>query len=207
MIREACVETLSECVAAAQKGADRLELCADLYLDGLTPSVELIRSVQARVDIPIRAMIRPRGGDFSYTESELEEMGQSIEDCKQLAVDGVVFGVCKGSDLDIAVIRELAQLAQPLKVVIHKAIDTCADPLKELQRLIDLQLIDGVLTSGKGKTAYEGMTLLQEMQALAGNQLEVIACGKVTDQNIDDLSAQLPVRAWHGKLIVGELVE
>ena len=173
MIREACVETLSQSVAAAKKGADRLELCADLHLDGLTPSVELIKSVQARVDIPIRVMIRPRGGNFSYTESELEEMRQSIKDCKQLGVDGVVFGVCKGNDLDITVIRELAQLAQPLKVVIHKAIDTCSDPLTALQKLIDLQLIDGVLTSGKGKTAYEGMTLLQEMQALAGNQLEI----------------------------------
>ena len=205
LIREACVETLAQCMTAEQKGADRLELCADLHLDGLTPSIALIKKVQAQVNIPIRVMIRPRAGDFNYSATELATMKQSISECKLLGVDGVVFGVCKGGALDLDAIGELAEVSQPLKVVIHKAIDTCDDPLAELQKLMELGKIDGILTSGKGKTAFEGMVLLRQMQALAGDKLELIACGKVTDQNLKALSKQLPVRAWHGRLIAGEL--
>ena len=205
VILEACVETLSQCVAAERNGADRLELCADLHYDGLTPPIELIREVQLEVTIPIHVMIRPRPGDFTYTDDELDRMAKSIEACKALGVAGVVFGICKGEQLDLAVIKRLSILAKPLKVVIHKAIDVCANPLEDLKRLIDLQTVDGVLTSGKARTAYEGMHLLQRMVALAGDELEVIACGKVTTDNLDDLKNQLPARAWHGKLIVGEL--
>lgn len=206
-IKEACVETLAQCVLAQAQGADRLEICADLELDGLTPAGSLIDSAREVVQIPIRVMIRPRSGGFWYSDEEFSEMKRSIILCKELNVEGVVFGITnkEGSSLDIEKIHELAEFAEPLKVTVHKAIDSCADPVSELQKLIKLGNVHSVLTSGKAPTAMEGKEMLRQMLALALDSIEVIACGKVTNENIQVLDQELHASAYHGKLIVGYL--
>lgn len=123
-IKEACVENLEQAIHAEKMGADRIELCADLHLDGLTPSKELILKVKECLGIPCRVMVRPRAGDFIYSGAELAEMEATINFCKEAGVEGVVFGVLnKEKHLDMNAISRLAALAKPLKVVIHKAID------------------------------------------------------------------------------------
>ena len=206
-IKEACVETLEQAVIAERKGADRVELCADLALDGLTPSEELMREAKTALTVPIRAMIRPRGGDFFYSGKEIAEMKASIDLCREIGIEGVVFGMTDNThiQLDTKLISELADHAGPLKVTIHKAIDVCRDPLAELGKLLDLGTIDAVLTSGKAATAQEGTALLKMMVQLATDQLEVIACGKVTLQNLPRLHLEVGSGAYHGKKIVGSL--
>ena len=207
MIKEACVETVEQCVVAEKKGADRVELCADLVHDGLTPNPEVIRQAFQQLTIPIRVMIRPRAGDFVYSQEEVTQMKRSIDFCKSVGVEGVVFGACtREGTLDSTVIKVLTEYAKPLKVTIHKAIDSCKSPLDELKRLKELKGIDGVLTSGKASTAMEGIASLRSLVALAGDNIEVIACGKVTDENLPALHKIIQARAYHGKRIVGPLI-
>ncbi|MEL6562155.1 MAG: copper homeostasis protein CutC [Bacteroidota bacterium] len=204
-IKEACVETLTQAVNAERKGADRIELCADLSNDGLTPDDELIALVQKRVRVPVRVMIRPREGDFCYSDAELTTMKRAIDFCKNGGVQGVVFGVCKPDfTLDIETIRELAMHAKPLKVTIHKAIDTINDQVEGIRELSKLKLIDSVLSSGGKRTALEGIDVLKSMIENSGT-IQVIACGKVTDSNLPSLHGLLNADAYHGKLIVGEI--
>jgi len=206
MIKEACVESIDQCIQAQLLGADRIELCADLKSDGLTPSHKDISTAFERLTIPIRVMIRPRAGDFVYNEEEIQQMKTDIEFCKSIGVEGVVFGVCTTqATLDLDLISELAQLASPLKVVIHKAIDHCVDPLSELKRLNKIKKVNAVLTSGKSKTAIEGIPFLKSLLCTAGPELEIVACGNITKDNLEHIHHELGARAYHGKLIVGDL--
>ena len=206
-LKEACVETLDQCKAAERQGADRIELCADLIRDGLTPSMELIEEAKKHVNIPIHVMIRPVPDGFCYNDQELNMMKASIDFCKKVGVKGVVFGVTSSDEkhLDISRISELSVLAEPLNTTIHRAIDTCSESKKELVKLIKLGTVNSVLTSGKADTAFSGLGLLKEMIDIAGEQIEIVVCGKVTNDNVDDLHNTLGARVYHGKLIVGQL--
>lgn len=205
-IIEACVEGVDQAVRAAQLGADRIELCARLDLDGLTPEKEVIRRVNEKIDIPVRVMIRPRPGDFNYTKAEIDEMKASIEICKEIGVAGVVLGVTTYNDsLDISTIAALSDHASPLKVTIHKAIDSVTDPVAEIEGLTKIDGIDSILTSGRKRTCLEGEKLIKALIASAGSSIDVIVCGSVTNQNIASVHDKFKARAYHGKLIVGSL--
>lgn len=206
LLKEACVGNLKEAINAEKQGADRLELCAELHLGGTTPSEELILQAKQQLHIPLRIMIRPRGGDFVYTEEELQEMRASIEFCKSAGVEAVVFGILdKENQLDLPRISELARLAQPLKVVIHKAIDLTPDPLEAAKQLCRIEEIDTILTSGGQPTAFEGREVLQRMIDSCGEKLEIMPGGKVSHSNLKELHGLLGAKAYHGKLIVGDL--
>lgn len=206
LIKEACVGNLKEAINAEKQGADRLELCAELHLGGTTPSEELILQAKQRVHIPLRIMIRPRGGDFVYSEEELQEMKASIEFCKTAGVEAVVFGILdRDNRLNLEKISELATLAQPLKVVVHKAIDVTPNPLEAAKALCELEEIDTILTSGGQATAFEGKEVLKEMIESCGKKLEIMPAGKVSDSNLEELHKILGATAYHGKLIVGNL--
>ncbi len=206
IIKEACVGNLNEAIKAEKQGADRLELCAELHLGGTTPSEELILQAKQRVHIPLRIMIRPRGGDFVYSEEELQEMRASIEFCKTAGVEAVVFGILdKDNRLDLEKISELARLAQPLKVVVHKAIDLTPDPLEAAKALYELEGIDTILTSGGQPTAFEGKEVLQQMIECCGDKIQIMPGGKVSEDNLEQLNDLLGAKAYHGKLIVGSL--
>jgi len=205
-IKEACVETLEQAVKAEEKGADRIEICSCLSLDGLTPKSELIEAVLNAVSIPVRVMIRPRSGDFCYSKDELTKMTNSIEFCKKLGVEGVVFGVLnKNKSLNIEALNLLIKVAKPLKVVIHKAIDEVYDLEASLQELLKLKGVDTVLTSGGKSTAFDGAENLLKMMKVTGSELEIMPAGKITQLNLTELDLLLSAKAYHGKLIVGEL--
>ena len=205
-IKEACVTSKAEAVTAALKGANRLELCVNLECGGLTPSSSIINEVMAQVQIPVRVMIRTRSGDFIYNDAEIEQMKASIASCKTAQVEGIVFGVLnEGNTLNLKAIKELSEYAQPLKIVIHKAIDACEDPVVALKSLLKLSLIDTVLTSGGRETAEDGIPILAQMIKIAGSKIEIMPAGKITKHNLTKLHSHLAARAYHGKLIVGAL--
>ena len=208
LVREACVENVAECVLAEKRGANRLELCSDLANDGLTPSEELLDEVMAQVDIRIKAMVRPRAGGFLYSEDEVKQMAEEIAFFKSKGVYGVVFGVTTAeNNLDIPVIKRLAQLAKPMNVCVHKAIDTVNDTWADFQRLYnEVPEVDAVLTSGGEPTAKDGAALLRKMTELGGDKLKVVVAGKVTNDNIDELFDLIGSPEYHGKKIVGPLV-
>lgn len=205
-LKEACVENLEQALKAESKGANRIELCANLELDGLTPSRELIMEASSQLKIPLRIMIRPRGGNFSYSAGEVKEMIASIKFCKEVGVDGVIFGLLNDKkNLDLEKIRLLTKMAAPMKVGIHKAIDQTINPLENLRKLIKIPGITSVLTSGGAPTAMEGKDTIKKMLQLSGKELEIVPAGKISAFNISQLHEYFGARAYHGKRIVGNL--
>jgi len=204
-VKEACVESLEEALKAEKLGADRVELCADLSQDGITPERNVIEKAKAELKIPFRVMIRPRGGDFVYSEAEFEVMKQDISFCKAIGVEGVVFGILKeDKTLDLDRISTLVALSKPLKVVIHKAIDETPDILKATEELSKIDGISTILSSGGKATAKEGISTLKGMIAIAGNKLEIMPAGRVKNKNLDEMHKSIGARAYHGRRILGE---
>jgi len=205
-IKEACVETLDQAIKAEAKGADRLELCAYLAFDGLTPAPDLISEVIESVNIPVRVMIRPRNGNFVYNEDELEHMKACVEFCKKKGAEGVVFGVLhENNALNIEAIEMLTEVAKPLKVVIHKAFDNTPDLQEALTQLISIEGIDTILTSGGKSNAFDGAENLKALLKQAGTQIEIMPAGKITQFNLTEFHHMVDAEVYHGRLIVGEL--
>ncbi len=206
MIIEACVETIDEALKAQENGADRIELCANLKEGGITPSFGLISSAKTLLNIPFMVMIRPRGGDFIYNNREIEIMKKDIDLCKQLEVDGIVLGLLdQEQSIDLNKTRILCEYAFPLQVTFHKAIDETTDPVSELVRLKDTEIVNRVLTSGGANSALEGKETLNQMIILAENDISIIVAGGITRDNLDIIIRAMPAREYHGRKIVGDL--
>lgn len=200
--REACVEGLDEALIAAKQGADRLELCARLDLDGLTPDQATLRAIKAQVNIPLRVMIRPRAGNFVYSPSEIAAMDAGIDFCHALGVEGVVFGILTSrGTVDLPTTQRLIERARPLKVTFHRAIEQTPDLERALRQLIDHTGVDAILTSGGATHAIDNLSRLERLISLAQDR-ELIVCGKVTATNLPLLHAQLRARAYHGRRIM-----
>ncbi len=203
---EACVETIQEALSAQGKGADRIELCGDLSVGGVTPSYGLIAEIKKRLRIPMMVMIRPRGGDFMYDDMEIEIMKTDIQACKELGVQGVVFGLLtKEGRIDLEKTKILANLAKPLQVTFHKAIDDTPDLIEAIRQLSAIPGIQRVLTSGGTATALEGKEVLNEMIRTANDKLTILAAGKVTHENLEHIKRSIPTTEFHGRKIVGNL--
>jgi copper homeostasis protein len=206
MVLEACVETYEEALRAEINGADRIELCADLHLGGITPSHRLIDTVRIKLNIPVMVMIRPRGGNFVYDAKEIRIMKQSIDMCKSLNVKGVVFGLLEDkNNIDVRNTRILADYSHPLHVTFHKAIDASGDLIKSVNELKQIPGITRILTSGGKPTALEGAQLLNKMIQATEGALKILAAGRITDRNLAELSSILQTDEFHGRRIVGDL--
>jgi copper homeostasis protein len=205
MFFEACVETLDEALNAEKKGAHRIELCSRLDLDGLTPSPELIRKVCGELKIPVMVMIRPRGGDFVYSQDEIIRMKEEIDLAKSLGVSGIVFGLLTPDNhIDTENCLLLTAAAFPLPVTFHKAIDLLDDPAVGVRQLKKVPGITRILTSGGKPTAREGAEKIKEMIREAENKIIILVAGKVTNENVLEISQLTGDVEFHGRRIVGE---
>ncbi len=202
MIKEACIENFTQALAAQQAGADRVELCENLAVGGTTPSYGTIKACMEKLEIPPFVMIRPRGGDFTYSAEELEIMQEDIDRCKELGVPAVVFGLLTADgEIDVANTRMLVERARPMQVTFHKAFDELANPLAGIDTLVELG-VDRLLTSGTKATAKEGTEILTQLIERANGKLTIVAAGKVTRDNLADLSQAIQTTEFHGKAIV-----
>lgn len=186
LLLEICVETLADSIAAREGGADRLELCARLDLEGLTPALDLVQAVKAAVALPVMAMVRPRGGDFDYTPDELAAMRASIKPLIAAGADGLVFGVLRpGRSIDRDACARLVQECAGRPVVFHRAFDLVADRTAALEQLIDLGF-RRVLTSGGGARAAEPQCIseLRRQIAQARGRIEIMPGGGIRPDNI-----------------------
>lgn len=206
MIKEACVDSLENAMTAQQQGADRIELCSRLDLDGLSPDLELIDKTLSSLTIPVKVMIRPRSGNFVCLESELESMENEIDQCKVMGVTEVVFGVLnQKNEIDMKATARLAKRSLPMKVTFHKAIDHTPNILEGLEALKSIPEITSILTSGGKMTALKGQNVLKKMIQLSQDQLVIIPAGQITDQNINELHASIGATEYHGRRILGNL--
>lgn len=201
-IKEACVESTIQAVLAQNNGANIIELCANLSEDGLTPAPKLIIDVQSSLDIPVKVMIRPRSGNFEYNTDEITRIKEEIELCKSLNVVEIVFGACKDGQLDIALIKKAIEWAFPMKITIHKAIDVTNNIFLSIDQLNQLDQPLSILSSGGQPTAFEGLKTLQKMKDKCSSKINLIAAGKITFENIDNLHKDLLLRHYHGRNIV-----
>ena len=203
LIFEACVESLEDALAAEKAGAHRIELCSALDQDGLTPSKELTLECVKQLKIPVMAMVRPRAGDFVYSENELRKMERSIDFFKSAGVAGVVFGLLTQLRfIDVDNIERLVRRATPLEITFHKAIDYSFDVRKSFQELNFISGISRVLTSGGQDTAWHGRLVIKEMNELAGRRIKIIAAGKIIPENRLEIAKATGVTELHGKNIV-----
>jgi len=207
VLLEACVENLDQALLAERKNADRIELCGRLDLGGITPPREMIISSVKQLSIPTKIMIRPRGGNFIYSDPEVELMISDIIFCKKNGIGEIVLGALtdKG-EVDLPLISSLSSLADPMKVTFHKAIDDVNDYMRSLEELSTLKTIESVLTSGTGKNAILGKPLLKNAIEIFSDTLRIIAAGSITNENIEKVHAELGAKEYHGKRIVGDLI-
>lgn len=206
VVKEACVDNIQDAINAFKKGADRIEFCSNLDEDGLTPSNYDLISLKKSISIPVRVMVRPHSNSFNYNDDDLIQMKETIEFCKNQKFDGVVFG-CLDDDneLDLNKIKYLADFAKPLNVIIHKAIDLTSSPLNSLKKLLEIDNVNGVLSSGGFETAELGTEVLKKMINISPNEFEIISAGKITNQNFKILHEKIDGKFYHGRKIVGEL--
>lgn len=205
-IKEACVDTVENAVNAFKSGADRIEFCSNLDEDGLTPKIDDLILIKKLVSVPIRVMIRPHSKSFVYNEVDIEKMKNTIDLCKQYDFDGVVFGCLnKDNELNMNLITDLTNYANPLNVIIHKAIDNTLSPLESLKKLVKLKTIKGVLSSGGAVSAEIGSNTLKQMVEFSPKNFEIIVAGEVTNVNLELIHKKIGSSFYHGRKIVGEL--
>ena len=202
---EVCVDTFSDALSAESKGANRIELCSHLSLDGLTPTLELTKKTLSALKIPVHVMIRPRSINFQYLPHEIETMIETIYAYKKLGIKGIVFGaLLVDFTIDIPTAEKIAKAAEGLNFVFHKAIDLTPNPVVASQTLAAIKGITHILTSGGAPTAEQGASVIRNMDTHS-QHIKIIAAGKINDLNLTAMKELLGVTEYHGKLIVGDL--
>jgi len=197
---EISVETLEAAMAAERGGADRIELCGNLSVGGVTPDAEFLRAVRAQVHIPIFSMVRARPGDFVYSSAEFSGMRRSIADAKESGMDGIVLGVLtKDHRVDVERTRELVEFAKPLPVTFHRAFDEAADLHQALEDVIETGA-KRILTSGGAKSALEGAAVLAELIEAAGERIVVMPGAGISATNIEQVAQRTKAREFHSGL-------
>ena len=206
IIREVCVDSIDQAKEAERLGADRLELCSNLHLDGLTPKIDDVYKVIKTIKIPLKVMVRCRGGNFIYDDSEIFKMEKEIDLLKSIGVQEIVTGaLTKSNYIDQNLTRRLVYRAFPMKVTFHKAIDYTHDMLDQINILSKIKGINSILTSGGAKNASEGVDKINKIINKFGDRFRIIAAGSITNKNLEILSKEIKTNEFHGKKIFGQL--
>ena len=184
MIIEVCAESYEYALKAEKAGADRIELCKHLHLDGLTPNYKTAKKTIDNLNIPVFVLIRPREGDFNFSNEEFELMKKDIVKFKEMGCKGIVSGVLNSDDsIDIKKTKELVELSRPLEFTFHRAFDKVNNPLNEIENLIELG-IDRVLTSGQKEKAIDGLVLLKQLNSISKNRIKIMPGSGINKSNI-----------------------
>ena len=199
-VLEITVESLDNALAAERAGADRIELCAELMHGGTTPTLEAMRAIHNQVEIPIFPIVRPRKGDFLYSEKEFETMKHTIDNARDLGMDGVVFGILLlDGRIDVERTTELVTWARPLEVTFHRAFDESADLFESLGMVIATGATR-ILTSGGTSTAPEAVETLQKLVIAAGDRILIMPGSGLDASNIRHIASETRAKEFHSGL-------
>src|SRR6185312_15464268 len=200
VIVEIAAHSVQSAVAAQAGGAHRVELFSDPLEGGVTPSEGLIEVVREKLTVPLHVIVRPRGGDFCYSEAEFDAMCRDVAVAKRIGVDGVVFGLLEPEgSINVGLTSHLVEAARPLSVTFHRAIDMCRDVLDALRTSVRCG-IDRVLTSGGAADACLGVPILKVMAEQAGDHITLIAAGGIRAENVGTIVEQTGIREVHAGL-------
>lgn len=194
---EVCVDTVESAIAAENGGATRLELCSNLIIGGTTPSVSLLEIVKEHVGIPVHVIIRPRFGDFCYSDLEFEEIKRQVVMVRAHGADGIVIGILKpDGSLDKKRLKTLINLAGHMHIALHRAFDVCKDPFKAMDEAVELG-INTILTSGQRQTALEGVELLGDLIKKANGAIDIMLGSGVSTGTITELIQKTHAKSYH----------
>ena len=194
---EICVDSFESARRASDAGADRIELCGDLLVGGVTPSVFLIEQVAQRIKTPVNVLLRPRFGDFCFTDEEKQILLREIEFCAGAGVNGVVIGaLTPEGDLDVPFLAKCMAAAGDLEVTLHRCFDVCRDPFEALDTACDLG-IQTILTSGQMATAPAGIENLKALRRHAADRIHLLAGSGVTPENIPTIHRETGICHFH----------
>ena len=186
MIIEVCAESYEYALKAEKAGANRIELCKDLHLDGLTPDYETAKRTIDLLNIPVFILIRPREGDFIYSKEEFELIKSDIVKFKEMGCKGIVSGVLNDDNsIDIKRTKELVELSKPLEFTFHRAFDIVSDPINEIENLFEIG-VDRLLTSGQKEKAIDGLVLLEQLNNISNNRIVIMPGSGISKNNLKD---------------------
>ena len=201
--KEACVDSIDDAIRVEKNGADQIELCSRLDLDGLTPSKKLILQTIRRVSIPIKVMIRSRPGNFTYDQNDFNTMLDSIEFCQKNGINEIAFGALNSKrKIDEKIINQIVTKYTGLNITFHKAIDLVDNQINEIKKLLKFNQIKAVLTSGGQKNAVDGQENIKKLSERFKDEIDIIAAGSITNKNIKKIHKTLGLKIYHGKKIV-----
>ncbi len=206
VLAEVCIESAADARAAAAAGADRVELCGELSVGGVTPPLEALRQARATAGLPVAAMLRPRGGDFVYGKAEIVEMERSAPALRQAGAEAVVFGALRPDGrLDLPALERLVAASQGMELVFHRAFDELVDRAEALEELIRLGF-RRVLSSGGEPEVVAGIPELRRLVGLAGDRIQIMPGGGVRAGNLARVVAETGACQIHfsGKRAYGE---
>ena len=214
MILEVCCGNIQSVSAAVQGGAQRVELCRNLELDGLTPDPQTISQAIALchpAGVRVHVLIRPRAGNFVYTPEELDQMLADISTALQLGADGIVIGaLTPDGDIDLTQTAQMVQYARQcnrqVSITFHRAFDVCNNPLQALEQIIELGC-DRILTSGQQPTAGQGIPLLKELVLAARDRITILCGSGVTTENAARILHETGATELHGSLRTGTVTD
>lgn len=194
---EVCLENVESVVNAEKGGASRVELCSDLFEGGLTPSLGMLKTCRRLSRIDISAMVRPRGGDFCYSDEEFQVMKEDVKIFREEGIFSVVFGILTPDGrIDEERNAELIELARPMKVTFHRAFDMTRDAEVSLETLIRLK-VDRVLTSGLEPSVLEGMFTLKKLVQIAGDRIIVMPGAGINHRNFRYIRDNIGAKEYH----------
>ena len=199
IVVEVCAGSLEDCLNAEKAGADRIELNQAVHMGGLTPSYGLVKKVKEQCQLPIIAMIRPRGAGFYYSEEEIEVMYEDAKMLLSLGVEGLAFGFLTSErEVDKTLTKKFTDLchAHNAEAVFHRAFDRSADPYKAIECLIDLK-VDRILTSGQKPNAVAGISLLKSLQTCYSNRIELCVGAGVNTENVTQIIQMTNIKQVH----------
>ena len=196
-ILECCVDSVESAIEAEKGGANRIELCSALVIGGLSPSKALFEKVKEQVNIKIHVLLRPRFGDFCYTDFEHEIIKKEIKMFKELGADGVVIGTLKSDgSLNLEQMKELVEEAEGMSITLHRAFDMCADPFRTLEEVKELG-IHTILTSGQKNSCIDGKDLLGQLMKKANREVDILIGGGVDVSVIPALYESTGATSYH----------
>ena len=192
---------LESALIAENAGADRVELCADMSVGGTTPTIEIIQQAREHLTIDLYIMIRPRGGNFVYSDSEFEQMKSEIETIKKLGVNGFVFGILKDDNtINIEQNKVLVELVKPFSCTFHRAFDEVLNVEKALENVISCGF-STILTSGTFPNVMEGKEVLKQLVNQAKNRIEIMPGGGLRSTNISEINEMVDANWYHSSAI------
>ncbi len=181
---EICASNYQSAINAQNAGAQRIELCSELAVGGITPSYGLLKQTLKNLNIPVFVLIRPRSGNFTYSDADFEIMKQDIQICKELGCKGIVSGVLNlDNTIDIERTKELIELSKPLAFTFHRAFDRTPNPFDALNVLIELK-VDRILTSGQLTSAEKGILILNQLKEMADDKLIILPGSGINPKNV-----------------------